>query len=131
MNTSRGAASVLAFALLVGGCARSAPSHVAAGYRGKLLDDTMVEASTTVLVTTRDVVIALDCRPLQSAIANGDAAAIDRFVAAGSAARLPEGVTLYTPPFSTQNLRSAPFVVTDDRYGGILCTSDAFDVLKS
>lgn len=107
------------------------PSHVSGTYQGKLPDDTLVEASTTELITKRDVVIALDCKPLAGAIARGDQAAIDRFVSAGTATRLPSHVTIYTPPFSAQNPAAAPLVVTDDKFAGRLCTPDAYDVVKS
>jgi len=120
----------LLFAVAAGCSSAPGSSHVASAYRGKLHDDTLVEASTTVLVTTRDVVIALDCAPLAGAIASGDTASIDRAVAAGAAARLPARVTVYTPPFSAQNPRTAPFVVTDDKYAGRLCTPDAVDIVK-
>jgi hypothetical protein len=106
------------------------PSHVSGAYRGKLEDDTLVEASTTLLVTKRDVVIALDCAPLADAVARQDSAPIDQAVANGAAVRLPAGVTIYTPPFSPANRRAMPFVVTDDKYGGHLCTPDSYDVLK-
>jgi hypothetical protein len=104
---------------------------VAGNYQGKLSDDTMVEASTTVLQTTRDVVISVDCAPLAAAVQSGDQAAIDKAVAAGWAAKLPAGVTLYTPPLETQSDKNAPFVVTDDKFGGHLCTPQSFTVLKT
>jgi hypothetical protein len=115
------------------GCSRApSPSHIGNGpYRGKLSDDTLVEASTTVLVTQKPVVIALDCRPLRDAIATGDDEKIDRAVAVGSAARLPGGVIVYTQPFSAQNPGGSPLVVTDDKYAGRLCTPNAYDVVKS
>jgi len=123
-------AALVLLALVAAGCSRApSPSHVAGPYRGKLVDDTMVEASTTVLVTNREAVIAVDCRALAGAIAAGDRAAVDRAVDGGIAARLPAGVTLYTPPFSPQNSREAPFVVTDDKFGGTLCTPKAYDVV--
>jgi hypothetical protein len=118
-------------AAVVCGCSGSpAPSHVDGAYRGKLPDDTLVEAATTVLVTKRDVVVAIDCAELRGAIAAGDSAAIDRAVGVGYAARLPARVTLYTPPFSAANPQSAPTVVTDDKYGGKLCTPNSYDVVK-
>ncbi|HTU83193.1 MAG TPA: hypothetical protein VMF61_13745 [Candidatus Acidoferrales bacterium] len=118
--------------LLLAACANGpSPSHVAPGYRGKLPDDTMVEASTTELVTTAPVVIALDCRPLSGPGGGLDPAAVDRAVAAGAAARLPEGVTLYTPPYSAANSRAQPFVVTDDKYAGRLCTGGSVKVLHT
>ena len=114
-------------------CGRSAPgpSHISGPYRGKLPDDTLMEASTTVLITTRDAILAVDCRPLARAVASNDQTAIARAVAAGMAAALPANVTIYTPPFSPANPRSAPFVVTDDKFGGTLCTPDAVRVVKS
>ena len=124
-TVGRGAFVALLLAA-VAGCSRApGPSHVASAYRGKLQDDTLVEASTTVLVTKREVVIALDCAPLAGAVAGADDASIDRAVAAGMAARLPAGVTVYTPPFSSENPRSSPLVVTDDKHAGRLCTPTA------
>ena len=113
------------------GSGQPSPSSAPPDYRGKLRDDTMVEASTTVLVTKRTAVMAVDCRPLAAAVRSGDEAAIDRAVRAGTAARLPAHVTIYTPPFGPQNPQASPFVVTDDKHAGILCTPDAFDVVKS
>ncbi|MBV8149901.1 MAG: hypothetical protein JO092_12470 [Candidatus Eremiobacteraeota bacterium] len=125
----------LAFLLAVAawpGCAGSAPSpsHVSGAYRGRLPDDILVEAATTVLVTKRDVVIALDCRPLEKAVMLGDSATIDRAVSIGVAARLPSGVTIYTPPFSARNPEASPLVVTDDKYAGTLCTPSSVEVLR-
>jgi hypothetical protein len=125
----------LALSLVVAaapGCAGSAPSpsHVSGPYRGRLPDDTLVEAATTTLVTKRDVVIALDCRPLAKAIALGDVATVDRAVASGFAARLPSGVTLYTPPFTERNRKSSPLVVTDDKYAGVLCTPSSVEIVR-
>lgn len=112
-------AGVAVFAL--GACsAAPSPSHAGGGYRGKLSDDVLFEASTTVLVTKRDVVVALDC-----------SASGARAVEAGLAVRLPAHVTLYTPPFSAENPPIAPTVVTDDKYAGKLCTPDSYDVVKS
>lgn len=127
------AAIVMLAILAAEGCGQAAPgpSHVASHYRGKLPDDTLMEASTTVLVTRKDVVIALDCRPVLAALRDNDASALERAVAAGTAARLPADVTMYTPPFSPRNPKTAPLVVTDDKYGGTLCTPDAVDVVKS
>jgi hypothetical protein len=130
-TTARCAFVALVFTMAAG-CSRSpSPSHVASAYRGKLQDDTLVEASTTVLVTNRDVVIALDCTRLKEAIADDDAASVERAVAGGTAARLPAGVTIYTPPFSPANPGAAPLVVTDDKYAGKLCTPNSYDVVKS
>jgi hypothetical protein len=125
------AASCLIALVLAACSAAPAPSHVTGAYRGKLSDDVLFEASTTVLVTKRDVVVALDCGVLGNATGRGDAATIDRAVAAGVAVRLPARVTLYTPPFSEANPAAEPTVVTDDKYAGRLCTPDAYDVVKS
>lgn len=83
------------------------------------------------LVTKRDVVVALNCSALGDVLASGNAALIDRAVAAGVAARLPAHVTLYTLPFSPANPPAAPTVVTDDKYSGTLCTPGSYDVVKS
>jgi hypothetical protein len=91
----------------------------------------MVEASTTVIVTTKPVVIALHCATVAAAIGAGDDAAVERAVAAGDAALVPSGATLYSPPFSAQNPAGAPVVVTDDKHVGVLCTPHSYDVLKS
>lgn len=126
ITVGRGAFVALLLAA-VAGCGRApGPSHVESAYRGKLQDDTLVEASTTVLVTKREVVIALDCAPL----ARADDASIDRAAAAGMASRLPAGVTIYTPPFSPENPRTSPLVVTDDKHAGRLCTPDGYDIAK-
>jgi hypothetical protein len=118
--------------LLASGCSRApSPSHAGDAYRGKLTDDTLVEASSTVLITSKDVVIALNCQPLRQALARNDPAPIDRAVAAGTAVRFPAGVTLYTPPFGPENPGSSPLVVTDDRAVGRLCTPDGYTVAKS
>jgi len=131
MRTAAWGTFVALLVALTAGCGRApTPSHVASAYRGKLSDDTLVEASTTVLVTKRDVVIAVDCAPLAPAMHDTDSSAIDASVAAGAAARLPAGVTIYTPPFSPQNPRAAPFVVTDDKYAGHLCTPNSYDVVR-
>ena len=114
-----------------GGDSQPGPSKVGAPYKGRLPDDTMVEASTTVLATTAVALMALDCKPLAASIQAGDQAAIDKAVAAGIAARLPANVTIYTPPFSDANPKTSPFVVTDDKYAGYLCTPDAYKVVKS
>lgn len=131
MRTTRPCAIVALLFVLAAGCSSGpSPSHVATAYHGKLRDDTLVEAATTVLVTKRDVVIALDCAPLQTALAADDTARVEQAVAAGAAARLPAGVTIYTLPFSTANPRNLPLIVTDDKYAGRLCTPDAYAVLK-
>lgn len=132
-TTARSFGTVLA-ALVLGAAACSrgpVPSHAGDAYRGKLPDDTLMEASTTVLLTTEDVVVALDCAPLRPALEAGDQSAVDRAVAAGLAVRLPAGVTIYTPPFSPQNPRSTPLIVTDDKHAGRLCTPGSYRVLKS
>lgn len=105
------------------------PSHVSSAYRGKLTDDVLFEASTTVLVTKREVVVALDCSTLGDTESNANSGLIDRAVAAGVAVRLPAHVTLYTPPFSG-GPPATPTVVTDDKYAGKLCTPGAYDVAK-
>ena len=125
------AAFCMAIVALSACSSKPVPSHVDGNYRGHLEDDTMVEASTTVLVTKKPVVIALRCAEIAAAIAADDDAAIDRAVAAGVAARLPSGVTLYSPPFTAQNPAAAPLVVTDDKYAGTLCTPQSYDVVKS
>jgi hypothetical protein len=131
MTTLRRCAFVALLFTVAAGCGRApGPSRVSTPYLGTLLDDTLVEASTTVLVTKREVVIALNCAPLAGAIASNDEAAIDRAVADKAVARLPAGVTIYTPPFSAQNPRASPLVVTDDKHAGRLCTPDAYDVAK-
>jgi hypothetical protein len=132
--TGRVAVALLALAAIAVPTACShapSPSHVDENYRGKLDDDTMVEASTTVLVTTKPAVIALHCSIVAAAIAAGDDATIDRAVAAGVAARVPSGVTIYSPPFGTQNPAGAPVVVTDDKHVGTLCTPHSYDIVKS
>lgn len=127
-----GAALSVALASSAGGCNRGpSPSHAGDAYRGKLTDDTLVEASSTILLTTADVVVAMDCAPLRRALEAGDQTPVDRAVAAGVAVRLPPGVTLYTPPFSAENPGSSPLVVTDDRRAGRLCTPGSYRVLKS
>ena len=132
MATTRRYAIVALLVAVTSGCSHGpSPSHVSPAYKGKLQDDTMVEAATTVLVTNRDVVIALDCMPLRDAIASGDSAPVDRAVASGTATRLPAGVTIYTLPFSPANPGASPVVVTDDKYAGKLCTPNAYDVVKS
>ena len=107
--------------VLLAACSSApSPSHVSGDYRGKLSDDVLFEAATTVLVTKRDVVVALNC-----------SASDDRAIEEGLAVRLPARVTLYTLPFSAGNPPSAPTVVTDDKYAGKLCTPDSYDVVKS
>ena len=131
MRTARRCTFVALLWALATGCSHApSPSHVATAYHGKLQDDTLVEASTTVLVTKRDVVIAVNCAPLAAAVTGNDADRIQRAVAAGFAAQLPEGVTIYTPPFSSANPRNSPLVVTDDKYAGHLCTPDAFTIAR-
>ena len=123
---------VAAVVFAAGGCSRApTPSHLEGSpYRGRLPDDTLVEASSTVLVTKEAIVIALDCRPLRAALAGANDAIVDRAVADGTAARLPAGVIIYTQPFSPANPGAAPLVVTDDKYAGRLCTPNSYDVVK-
>lgn len=97
----------------------AAPSHASGIYQGRLTDDVLYEASTTVIVTKRDVIVALDC-----------SASDQRAVDAGLAVRLPAHVTLYTTPFSSAAPPATPTVVTDDKYAGKLCTPDSYDVVK-
>jgi hypothetical protein len=133
-TTTRSVAALLSLASIVAltACSHApSPSHVDGNYRGRLDDDTMVEASTTVIVTTKPAVIALHCATITAAIVAGDDAAVERAVAAGDAALVPSGVTLYSPPFSAQNPAEAPVVVTDDKHVGTLCTPHSYDVLKS
>lgn len=131
-TSARSAAAVCMAIIALAACARTpASSHVDGNYRGRLDDDTLVEASTTVIVTNKPVVIALRCSIVAGAIAAGDDATIDRAVAAGVAARIPSGVTLYSPPFSARNPKASPLVVTDDKHAGTLCTPQSYDVVKS
>ena len=118
--------------LAIAGCGRPpSPSHLAGSpYRGKLSDDTLVEASQAVLVTKAAVVIAFDCGSLREAIATNDTTRVDRAVARGTAARLPAGVTIYTQAFSAANPGASPLVVTDDKYAGRLCTPNSYDIVK-
>lgn len=117
-------------ALAAAACsAAPGPSHASSAYRGKLTDDVLFEASTTVLVTKREVVVALDCSTLGDTESKANSGLIDRAVAAGVAVRLPAHVTLYTPPFSGDP-PAMPTVVTDDKYAGKLCTPGAYDVAK-
>ena len=112
--------SVAIAAIALPACsAPTSPSHVTGAYHFKLSDDVLYEAATTVLVTKRDVVVAVTC-----------SASGERAIAAGVAMRLPAHVTLYTPPFSPSNPSAAPLVVTDDKYEGTLCTPDSYDVVK-
>jgi hypothetical protein len=132
--TKRTVAALLALVSMVAltACSHApSPSHIDGNYRGRLDDDTMVEASTTVIVTTKPAVIALHCATIAAAIVAGDDAAVERAVATGDAALVPSGVTLYSPPFSAQNPAEAPVVVTDDKHVGTLCTPHSYDVLKS
>jgi hypothetical protein len=124
--------AVVATFVAMSACARAtSPSHVDPNYRGRLDDDTLVEASSTVLVTNKPVVIAIRCSTVAAALASGNDAAVDQAVAAGVAARIPSGVTLYSPPFSAGNPADAPLIVTDDKHAGTLCTPHSFDVVKN
>ncbi|HEY1428032.1 MAG TPA: hypothetical protein VGF18_00535, partial [Candidatus Tumulicola sp.] len=86
---------------------------------------------STVLITNKPVVIALHCSSVAAAISSGNDAGVDQAVAAGVAARIPSGVTIYTPPFSAQNPTDAPLVITDDKHAGTLCTPRSFDIVKN
>jgi hypothetical protein len=106
-----------------GRAAEPSPSKVTSPYGAKA-DDVTREASTVVLVTTRDVVISVKCPAVDAA----DPAGVDRLVAQGIAARLPADVTLYTTPFDPLTLDSLPEVVTDDGFIGKLCTPHSFAI---
>lgn len=125
-------AALAAPALLLAACsAAPGPSHVTGAYRGRLTDDVLYEAATTVLVTKRPVIVALDCGALGDTLSSASSGLVDRAIAAGIAVRLPAHVTLYTPPFSPERRPATPTVVTDDKYAGTLCTPDSYDVVKS
>jgi hypothetical protein len=51
-------------------------------------------------------------------------------VAKGLAARIPANVTVYTTPYDPITLDSLPDVVTDDGYGGRLCTPHSFTIVS-
>jgi hypothetical protein len=89
------------------------PSKITTPYEGKV-DDATREAASVQLVTTSEVVIAQDCAKL----------------AAGTSARLPANVTVYTTPFEPLNLDSLPNIITDDGYAGKLCTPHSFTIVK-
>jgi hypothetical protein len=89
------------------------PSKITTAYQGKV-DDATREAASVLLVTTSDIVIAQDCNKL----------------APGTSARLPANVTIYTTPFEPVTLDSLPDIVTDDGYGGKLCTPHSFTIVK-
>ncbi len=119
------ALTLLALAAACAGHPAPSPSKVTTPYKLKV-DDAVRETASIQLVTTRDVVIAADCRPL----AGGDSAAADGQVAKGLAARLPANVTVYTTPYDPITLDSLPDVVTDDGYGGKLCTPHSFTIVS-
>jgi hypothetical protein len=120
------AAAPIALTLTVGcaGHAAPAPSKVTTAYELKV-DDAVRETASVQLVTTKEVLIAADCAPL----AGGEEAA-GRAIADGLAARLPANVTLYTAPYTPVTLDSLPDVVTDDGYGGKLCTAHSFTIVS-
>ncbi|HTA39861.1 MAG TPA: hypothetical protein VK760_12330 [Candidatus Acidoferrales bacterium] len=121
------AASALASLALAAGCAghpAPSPSKVTTVYKLKV-DDAVRETASVQLVTTKEVLISADCAPM----ASGDAAAADRSIAGGMAARLPANVTLYTTPYDPVTVDSLPDVVTDDGYGGKLCTPHSFRIV--
>jgi hypothetical protein len=121
------AAAALTCLTLAAGCAGHrgpSPSKVTTNYRLKV-DDAVRESASVQLLTTRDVVIAADC----SSLATGDSAAAEAMVAKGLAARLPANVTVYTTPYDPITLDSLPDLVTDDGYGGRLCTPHSFTIV--
>jgi hypothetical protein len=119
------AAALTALALAAGCAGHTAPSpSKVTAYKLKV-DDAVRETASVRLVTTREVLISADCGPL----ATGDAAAADRQIGSGLATRLPANVTLYTTPYDPVTLDSLPDVVTDDGYGGKLCTPHSFTIV--
>jgi hypothetical protein len=120
--------AVLAVAALAG-CGHQPPSESKVGdvYRYKV-DDAVRESASIILVTTREAIIANDCAQVDAA---RDPAALDKLIADGLAARLNANVTIYTPPFTDPLKSATPFVVTDDNHAGMLCTRQAFIVVKS
>ena len=119
------ALTALALAAACAGRPAPSPSKVTTNYRLKV-DDAVRESASVQLVTTRDVVIAADC----SSLSAGDASAEAGMVAKGLAARLPENVTVYTTPYDPITLDSLPDLVTDDGYGGKLCTPHSFTIVN-
>jgi hypothetical protein len=119
------ALTALTVAAACAGHAAPSPSKVSTSY-GVKVDDAVRESASIQLVTTREVLIAPDCRPL----ATGDAAVADGLVAKGLAARLPANVTLYATPYDPITADSLPDVVTDDGYGGKLCTPHSFAIVS-
>ena len=119
------ALTALALAAACAGRPAPSPSKVTTNYRLKV-DDAVRESASVQLVTSRDVVIAADC----SSLSSGDAAATEGMVAKGLAARLPANVTVYTTPYDPITLDSLPDVVTDDGYGGKLCTPHSFTIVS-
>lgn len=121
------AAAALTALTLAAACAghpAPSPSKVTSAY-GLKVDDAVRESASVQLLTTRDVVIAADCRLLTTS----DSSVADGLVAKGLAARLPANVTVYTTPYDPITLDSLPDVVTDDGYGGKLCTPHSFTIV--
>jgi hypothetical protein len=115
--------AALALSTACAGHQAPGPSKITTPYQAKV-DDAVRESASVVLVTTRDVVIGQDCNAANSP----DAGALDRLVAAGTAARLPANVTIYAMPFDPITPDSLPEVVTDDGFGGRLCTPHSFSI---
>jgi len=124
--TARRCAPLLAAALAAcSGGGPPQPSHVTTAYRIKV-DDAVREAASVELVTTKSVVISPNCELLGS----GNEASVGRAIAEGLAARLPANVTIYTMPYVPLTTSAQIDVVTDDGYGGRLCTAHAFAPYK-
>jgi hypothetical protein len=120
------ALTALALAAACAGHAPPSPSKVTTAYKLKV-DDAVRESASVQLVTTRDVLIAADC----SKLASGAGPLVDLLVEKGLAARLPANVTIYTTPYDPITLDSLPDVVTDDGYGGKLCTPHSFTIVTA
>jgi hypothetical protein len=118
--------ALLAVAAGCAGHQAPGPSKVTTPYALKA-DDVSREASTVVLVTTREAVISPHCDRVAAAGPGG----LDELVAKGQAARLPANVTIYAAPFAPITLDSLPDVVTDDGYAGKLCTPHSFEMSKA
>jgi hypothetical protein len=115
--------AALALATACAGRQPPSPSKITSPYQGKV-DDAVRESASVQLVTTRDVVIGQDCNKANAS----DSGALDRLVAAGTAARLPANVTIYAMPYDPITPDSLPEVVTDDGFGGRLCTPHSFSI---